>query len=230
MVGTSFCPPYQESYLLVIDPVTDTTSNGGAVAGTIADPPAISQKLVDTLNASDGFIYANPSGYTSYLKINPSAAGTVGDPYITAPPVGNPSVSTDSYLGYNTEHLRGGAEANGNIYSSVYSRGATVTNGQVSTPYIVKFDIDATSTTNHVSPWGRTELPINFPTDSDGNRTGGIYDVRPNWVSEIDDISGGNFRWVYDSYFGATKAENGKIYLTPTELIKLQLLTLLMIR
>lgn len=205
-----FCPPYHEDFLLVIDPVTDTTSNGGAVAN-----PEIGSKLVDTLNASDGFIYANPSGYSSYLKINPSAAGTAQDPYISVPP--SSPQPNDSYLGYNPEHLRGGAEINGNIYSSVYSRGATITNGQVSTPYVVKFDIDATSTTNHVSPWGRTELPINFPTDSDGNRTGGIYDVRPNWVSEIDDISTSlnNFRWVYDSYIGATKAANGKIYLTP---------------
>ena len=212
--GKLFCAPYYEDYLLVIDPSDDTTSNGGTVGG------ASTRKYVDTLNASDGFIYANPAGNSSYLQINPSPTGS--NPYISGPPTSGPQPD-DSYLGFNVEHLRGGAETGGNIYASVYSRGATVTNGQVSTPYVVKFDIDATSTTDHFSPYGRTLLDITFPTDSSGNRTGGIYDVRPNWVTEIDDLSIAtedtgnpeNFRWVYDSYYGSTKAANGKIYLTP---------------
>lgn len=195
--GKIFCTPYNENYLLVIDPSTDTTSNGGAVAG-----PSIHNKLIDTVKADDGFIYANPAGYSSYLRINPSAT-----PYVTAQ--GSPSTSTDSYLGYNPENVRGGAEHNGNIYGSVYSRGATTNNGK---PYVLKFDIDATSTTNHQSPYGRTLLDINFPVDGNGDRVGGIYDVRPNWETEI---SGSVYTWLYDTYFGATKAGNGKIYLTP---------------
>ena len=211
--GKLFCAPYYEDYLLVIDPSDDTTSNGGTVAG------ASTRKYVDTVNAGDGFIYANPAGNTSYLQIDPTPTGS--NPYISA--LNDPSAANDSYLGFNVEHLRGGAETGGNIYASVYSRGATITNGQVSTPYVVKFDVDATSTTNHSSPYGRTLLDITFPTDSSGNRTGGIYDDRPNWVTEIDNLSIAtentsnpeNFRWVYDSYYGSTKAANGKIYLTP---------------
>lgn len=201
--GKLFCAPYYEDYLLVIDPSDDTTSNGGTVAG------ASTRKYVDTVNASDGFIYANPAGNTSYLQINPSPTGS--DPHISA--LNDPSAAEDSYLGFNVEHLRGGAETGGNIYASVYSRGATITNGQVSTPYVVKFDISESTSSNY----GRTLLDITFPTDSSGDRTGGIYDDRPNWVTEIDDLSTAteNSRWVYDSYYGSTKASNGKIYLTP---------------
>ena len=197
--GKIFCTPYNENYLLVIDPATDTTSNGGAVAG-----PTIHNKLIDTVKADDGFIYANPAGYQSYLRINPSPTGS--DPYVSGNPP--PAAPNDSYLGYNPENVRGGAEHNGNIYGSVYSRGATTNNGK---PYVLKFDISETIA-NHQSPYGRDLLDINFPVDGNGDRVGGIYDVRPNWETEI---SGSIYTWLYDTYFGATKAGNGKIYLTP---------------
>jgi hypothetical protein len=197
--GKIFCTPYNENYLLVIDPSTDTTSNGGAVAG-----PSIHNKLIDTVKADDGFIYANPAGYSSYLRINPSPTGS--NPYVSGNPP--PAAPNDSYLGYNPENVRGGAEHNGNIYGSVYSRSATTNNGK---PYVLKFDISETIA-NHQSPYGRTLLDINFPVDGNGDRVGGIYDVRPNWETEI---SGSIYTWLYDTYFGATKAGNGKIYLTP---------------
>ncbi len=206
--GKIFCTPYAAGNLLVIDPSTDTTSNGG----TVAFATTVLNKVIDTMTASDGFIYANPTGYSSYLRINPSAAGTVSDPYVTPPPR-VVSDANDSYLGYNPENVRGGAEHNGNIYSSVYSRGASENSG---TPYVLKFDIDHPKVAAHSSaspnPFGRTLLDINFPVDGNGDRVGGIYEVRPNWETEI---SGSIYTWIYDTYFGATKADNGKIYLTP---------------
>tara|TARA_B100001059_G_C17832577_1_gene585697 strand:+ start:744 stop:3734 length:2991 start_codon:yes stop_codon:yes gene_type:complete len=202
--GKIFCTPYAAGNLLVIDPFSDTTSNGG----TVVEATTNLRKAIDTINASDGFIYANPAVNSSYFRINPSAAGTVSDPYISPPPR-VASDANDSYLGYNPENVRGGAEHNGNIYGSVYSRSASTNGG---TPYVLKFDIDATSTSNHQPPYGRTLLDINFPVDGNGDRVGGIYDVRPNWETEI---AGSNYTWIYDSYYGATKAVNGKIYLTP---------------
>ncbi len=204
--GKIFCTPYNNNHILLIDPLDDTTSEAGVVIANLGG------NMIDTINASDGFIYANPAKYSSYFRINPSAAGTVSDPYISPPPR-VATDSTDSYLGFNPENVRGGAEINGNIYGSVYSRAASVNNG---TPYVLKVDIDHPKLEAHSSTppnaYGRTLLDINFPVDNNGNRNGGIYEVRPNWETEI---AGSDYTWIYDSYYGATKAGNGKIYLTP---------------
>lgn len=164
-----FATPYIEDEVLIIDPSDDTTSKTGTVAGG-------DQKFVDSITASNGKVYANPSGNNAFLEVN----GQFVDP---------PEINT---RGTNLQSsLRGGAEANGFIYSSIYYKNATVANY---TPVVSKFSL---------SNYSQTLLPFT------PSRTGGIYDARPNWSTENN-----NYKWAYDSYFGATKAGN-KVYLTP---------------
>lgn len=92
-------------------------------------------------------------------------------------------------LGKNS--IRGGALASGKIYGSIYSRNIST----LSNPVVSKFDLSNFS-----------QSLISFTPA----RTGGIYTARPNWNTEST-----NFTWMYDAYFGATTAGNGKVYLTP---------------
>ena len=89
-------------------------------------------------------------------------------------------------------NIRGGAEANGHIYGSIYSRNVS----SYANPFVSKFNLTS---------YAQTLLSFT------PSRTGGIYAVRPNWDTELQS----GYEWLYDSYFGATKATNGKVYLTP---------------
>jgi hypothetical protein len=165
-----YATPYIEDEVLVIDPSDDTTTKTGD--GTVAGGD---QKFVDSITASNGKVYANPSGNDAFLEVN----GQFVDP---------PQINTRG-TGLQSS-LRGGAEANGFIYSSVYYKDATAVGY---TPVVSKFSL---------SDYSQTLLPFT------PSRTGGIYDARPNWSTES------GYEWTYDSYFGATKAGN-KVYLTP---------------
>jgi len=182
-----YATPYQEDEVLIIDPSNDTTLKTGAssVSGSSL------KKYVDSLTASNGKIYAHPSGNTNYLEVTETPS--------------SPSINYLPSLPSSLTHtnIRGGAEANGHIYGSIYSR--TVSN--YSDPFISKFNFTTSAQTL-----------ISFSP----SRTGGMYEARNNspqntnnaadyWQTELPD----GLEWVYDSYYGATKASNGKIYLTP---------------
>ena len=81
--------------------------------------------------------------------------------------------------------------ASGKIYGSIYYRNTST----LSNPVVSKFDLSNFS-----------QSLISFTPA----RTGGIYTARPNWNTEST-----SFTWMYDAYFGATTAGNGKVYLTP---------------
>lgn len=174
-----YATPYISSNILVIDPSDDTTSE-------IVNPVTGSgnQKYVDSFTASNGKIYANPHSAFNYLEVD----GTGSTPVITARP--------SSSLTHT--NIRGGAEANGHIYGSIYSRNVS----NYADPFISKFNLTSFSQTL-----------LSFTP----SRTGGIYYYRagssntPSWSEELDS----DLKWMYDSYFGATKAPNGKVYLTP---------------
>ena len=112
--------------------------------------------------------------------------------YLEIDPSGsnNPSLSfRGSGLAKNS--IRGGALASGNIYGSIYYRNIFT----LSNPVISKFNLTTFS-----------QSLVSFTPA----RTGGIYTTRPNWNTEST-----LFTWMYDAYFGATTAGNGKVYLTP---------------
>jgi len=168
-----YATPYIDANILVIDPSNDTTSE-------IVNPVTGNgnQKYVDSLTASNGKIYANPHSAFNYLEITDGS----GSPDIFPRPSGS----------LTHTNIRGGAEANGHIYGSIYSR--TVAN--YANPFVSKFNLTS---------YAQTLLSFT------PSRTGGIYTVRPNWDTELAN----GYEWLYDSYFGATKATNGKVYLTP---------------
>jgi hypothetical protein len=176
--GKLYATPYIDSKVIAIDPSDDSVGRTGADLGSGY------QKYVDSLTASNGKIYANPHSSFNYLEVD----GTGSTPVLTARP--------SSSLSHT--NIRGGAEANGHIYGSIYSRNVT----NYPSPFFSKFSLTAFTQTLH---------GITIPTDSSGNRTGGIYDYRTNWQSELEP----DLKWMYDSYYGSTKAPNGKVYLTP---------------
>ena len=194
-----YATPYIDANILIIDPSNDTTSE---VVNPVTQNGT--QKYVDSLTASNGKVYANPNSAFNYLEITDGGSGS---------PTIAPRPSTVIKLEDGTNghtNIRGGAEANGHIYGTIYSR----TVASHANPFVSKFSL--------TSPY-RQKLLSFTPS-----RTGGMYDVRnssPNNTSNSADYwktltaDGGDVRsgydWIYDSYFGATKATNGKVYLTP---------------
>lgn len=112
--------------------------------------------------------------------------------YLEIDPSGsnNPSLNLRG-SGLAKNSIRGGALASGNIYGSIYYRNIS----SLTNPVISKFNLTTFS-----------QSLISFTPA----RTGGIYSARPNWNTERT-----GYTWMYDSYFGATTADNGKVYLTP---------------
>jgi len=190
--GKLYASPNIEDELLIIDLADDTVTKSSDLSPSITIQGGNS-KYIDSL-VYNGAIYANPNQNTSYLKIDPSQA----DPFVQHP---RDYLGHGSEANFSPESLRGGAESGGAIYGSVYSR--NVTDHPIA--FISKFDIASVT---------KSRINIIFGTlDSNGDevRSGGIYDLRSNWQSEL----GSTLKWMYDSFFGATKAENGKIFLTP---------------
>lgn len=121
------------------------------------------------------------------IYANPSGNAS----YLQVDPAGanDPDINYKSGLTKNS--IRGGALASGKIYGSIYYRNIST----LPDPVISKFNL---------SDFTQSLIPFT-PA-----RTGGIYSVRPNWNTEST-----AYTWMYDAYFGATTAGNGKVYLTP---------------